>query len=484
MDFKLTPSQEEALDIMDKFLKSSELTCAITGSAGTGKTTLISQGKKLASGVAVAAPTHKAKAVIAQKSDIPYAYTAAELVGLSPDTDIADFNPNEPKFRPKNEPKIQLHNTFFMDEASMINGELYSYLTDLAERYDTRIIFIGDRCQLPPVKEAATSKALTEPLTKYELTDIVRQQPTNPLSYLLLALRMDIITRMDNYFDAKTFGQLLNTLTRFGIPTVGLNAQVTDYFRYCLQNIPGQMNGDEGWQYVRTPQDYKDLLMQELENVDTFRALAYTNPKVGEYNDLLRSAEFPQASDFIVEGDRLMGYRTVKEGPGKADIMTNSCDYIVLSAEDDIAYENSKPLKVRKVIMKNDQDKRSLIKIIHPESHTAYNAIMADAYWNAKKNSSYWKEYFRLRDLYQTLEDHAIEYNNNALPYKSIDYRYAITCHKSQGSTFDSVGVDGKNISSVLHTAIDFTAAERQIVFYKLLYVAISRAAKKAILYF
>lgn len=56
--------------------------------------------------------------------------------------------------------------------------------------------------------------------------------------------------------------------------------------------------------------------------------------------------------------------------------------------------------------------------------------------------------------------------------HKSIDYAYALTIHKSQGSTFRNVYVDASNIR---------VAKDRDLSL-RLLYTALSRATNKAII--
>jgi ATP-dependent exoDNAse (exonuclease V) alpha subunit len=56
---------------------------------------------------------------------------------------------------------------------------------------------------------------------------------------------------------------------------------------------------------------------------------------------------------------------------------------------------------------------------------------------------------------------------------KSFDYSYAISTHKSQGSTFDSVFVDIRNINSCNDEAV-----RRQLQ-----YVALSRTKKNVLIY-
>ena len=68
---------------------------------------------------------------------------------------------------------------------------------------------------------------------------------------------------------------------------------------------------------------------------------------------------------------------------------------------------------------------------------------------NAIKSSSSnkklaWRKYFELNSQFLTPFD--LVYNGRLIKKKSLDYGYAMTTHKSQGSTYDKVLVDMGNI--------------------------------------
>ena len=133
------------------------LTFTLRGWAGSGKSTIIKEFLQQCSnhhigGIAVTAPTHKAKTVIRATTG-KYAMTIQKLLGLRPDTDVSNFDPNKPTFNPIGEPDISKQRLIIIDEASMLNSSLYQYLIDQAEIYSVRLLFVGDALQLPPVGE-------------------------------------------------------------------------------------------------------------------------------------------------------------------------------------------------------------------------------------------------------------------------------------------------------------------------------------------
>ena len=64
-------------------------------------------------------------------------------------------------------------------------------------------------------------------------------------------------------------------------------------------------------------------------------------------------------------------------------------------------------------------------------------------------------------------------YDGRLIRKKSFDYSYAITTHKSQGSSLDNVLVDMRNINS----------CSDENVRRQLQYVALSRTRKDALIY-
>ena len=52
------------------------------------------------------------------------------LLGLESDVNFDDFNPNDPIFNPIAIPRISDYNFVIIDEASMINQELYNMVKD------------------------------------------------------------------------------------------------------------------------------------------------------------------------------------------------------------------------------------------------------------------------------------------------------------------------------------------------------------------
>lgn len=210
----LTKSQENVLKQILDFVDSPDRVFILKGYAGTGKTTLmkflirILEEKK--NNYRLLASTGRAAKVLANLSDSNgQTSTIHSMVysfnGLNKEFDDAEeivtdktgqlflvFEPSQ--LDEKNEPET----IYIIDEASMVSdvatkdvtqakfgeGRLLKELLDYDTRPNSKFIFVGDPCQLPPIEEY-TSPALMPDyfrqqfgmqVQEAQLTEIMRQQ--------------------------------------------------------------------------------------------------------------------------------------------------------------------------------------------------------------------------------------------------------------------------------------------------------------------
>ena len=189
----LTIGQQEALARMFDWNKTHKIDSKFTliGSAGTGKSTVIGyfipQCGIPKNKIAVSAPTHKAKTVITKFTGLE-GFTLQALIGLRPDTELENFDINNPMFAPISEPRIALFDLVVIDECSMVNKALKEHLDRQSQIFGTKIIYLGDEKQLPPINEKI-STTFTEVEHTFRLTEIVRQNNTNPLMEIINSLK-------------------------------------------------------------------------------------------------------------------------------------------------------------------------------------------------------------------------------------------------------------------------------------------------------
>lgn len=169
--FQLNSEQQLALQKINVFLANSNLRSkmfSLVGPPGSGKTTII---KTLFSDdiydkkhIALSATTNKAVSVIenmfisshlGNKKNIDF-MTIHKLCKIKRHIDNDGnqyFNLDEnPKYI-KSPKSIYMYDIIVIDEASMVNQELFNLLTTLSKKIPGKIIFVGDNYQLPPINE-------------------------------------------------------------------------------------------------------------------------------------------------------------------------------------------------------------------------------------------------------------------------------------------------------------------------------------------
>jgi len=181
---QLTADQELAQNLIAEwFLNGSELQFVLAGYAGTGKTFLINHVVKnilhLKAGVEAAfvSPTGKAATVLAQGGTVAGTVHGLIYIRNEDDFDVDENGEILPSSRNlsfyKRESIDEKIRLIIVDEASMVSEEV---LRDLLS-YGVKCLFCGDRAQLPPVN--GECKLLEHP--NVELTQIVRQAEGDPI---------------------------------------------------------------------------------------------------------------------------------------------------------------------------------------------------------------------------------------------------------------------------------------------------------------
>lgn len=173
--FTLSPDQAIVLDHIHKWLDKGGRVLTLGGLAGTGKTTIVAVMVNEISDaykVQYCAPT--GKAVVRLQQNLPTHLKAKTLHSLlyKPMDDHCDACPvtedsladchattksncgcevSYLNARPGDEAKPVL---YICDEASMVDGNLFEDLCELAAANYGRILFVGDHGQLPPVQSS------------------------------------------------------------------------------------------------------------------------------------------------------------------------------------------------------------------------------------------------------------------------------------------------------------------------------------------
>lgn len=442
-----TDDQKRALESMEKWAKDGDsLVYTLDGAAGTGKTTITKQFIQSlnmpSSKIAVTAPTHKAKRVIQEATNYT-ANTIQKLLGLRPDVSMDNFDPNKPVFNPLAEETIGYYKIVLIDESSMLNAASFKMITEKAEKYGIKVLFLGDAYQLPPVNEVI-SKVFSSVKYKSTLNQVVRQDSTNPMFEVLQILRNDV-----------------KNGTQFGVAKmIDMGKSIyNDTGFSCLTNVKnGEGFGDALLKYYfSTEYEY---------NKDYVKFLSYTNKSVEQWSEGIRAKIVKEdAVNLLNIGETLMGYNTIIDKRHNSIIIENSEDYIVTGIMPNKSEYNIEGFSVT---LENDRNYTRNVFIVDTNNANAvemFTKIYNEKVAEAKANRRLWKLFYAFKERHLLLKN--LYYQGRFICKKDLYYGYGLTVHKSQGSTYTNVGLNLQN----LYTNYDI--AERN----RLIYVALSRAS-------
>lgn len=517
-DFIGTPFN---LDNIDTYL------CTLKGCAGTGKTTLTKRVVKMVRSagrqVLCVAPTHKARKVLDKIINtssflrMPTTTLASMLGKIRAHGYVGAQN-----YKKGLDTKIGMYDFFIVDEISMATTADYEDIVKLAKLYEKKVLFVGDHLQIPNpaqpyVASDSTSRYFIKQINpafviphQLELRQIVRTKEGNPLLSLLDVVRNAVGTDF-NIID------LVTTATEPEKDQPGYYLQDPEQF---LSSIKSHSKS------------FKD---------GQFRIVCYTNQSVKQYNKLIRTSHGYQeqivegelltgynnvgpignltienGQDYTVTGIKQVNNytvtspdRTYQDLTGKVVTIydgNSSSNIFMLDLEEE---ENGPVLetlvKLADKVNSIGSTKADYIRYITMKTQIVFmddiyryngNIYTGDEFKNvhpllftkttvaiepgeiAERIS---QQYPKI--IAQRLKDNKEIYASEALSdmfqviEKDISYGYAITAHKSQGSTYHTVFMDEQDFNtlrdhwSVRHKATIRTERDQ------LKYVALSRAS-------
>lgn len=413
----LSQDQEKALKLLSNFVfNSNEKLFSLIGRPGVGKSTVIKEFIKIlkdkgfdqknvfGNSFILCAPTHKAANILSEgiNEDVK---TLHQFLTLSPKIDIFELDLRELKFLAKGD--VESHDLVIIDESSMISDDLYDLLLEKCK--DMKIIFLLDFKQLKPVKQKGLSKAALIS-NKFELTTNHRQ--SDPiLMQLIEDSRNKIITDFSSYKS--------DNLTLF--------TSAKEMSNSALDNFKMQSN---------------------LEFSTFSKILTYTNDRVEKYNKYIHH--------YIAEGEEYCYNELLTGYTGLRNKIRNSEDFVVKSVKVDIKYlkeidltVTGFKLNIKSLITEDDLDifilKRDTSEDIKLKLGFGIEDIRIKAI-NArgKARTDLWRKYYSLDESFCTPFD--LLYDNRVVKSKTLDYGYAQTLHRAQGSTYDVVYYDNNSI--------------------------------------
>lgn len=361
----------------------------LSGFAGTGKTfcmrEVASRCAKSHVSIVYTAPTNKAAKVL--RRQVGNACTIYSLLNLRVDKsgELKEVVTGKPA-------DLSDVDVIVVDEGSMVNKVLFRHLEDQALRFMCKVIFMGDPAQLPPVKEAAS-----------------------PIWQMDIRSNLTRVMRHDN--------QILNLVTT-------IRGQI-DSLAPCF--TPKSDNDAAGGVFKLTRSQFKEQIYAaacrgEFADGNQSKVIAWRNVRVAEYNDVIRAAIFgaDAVSGFYLPGDRVVAASPCMRG-----------DDTILTTDEEAIVERTKdckhPLESKyngiELQCRTEDNRVIRLLVIHPSSQQQFQNDSEMLAHEARGNGKLWKRFWEHKELFHDLK-----------------YAYALTAHRSQGSTYENVFVDFQDV--------------------------------------
>lgn len=458
---ELNEGQAKAFNKILDFLTDPECekdAFVLSGSAGTGKTYLL---KKLVhwvtqnhnkNRIAITAPTNKAVRVLYTAGEFEgtqvmnfkkdffdeSGYTATslkystihKLLGLT--ESITKRGEQVFKSSGNNRNEINNYNILIVDETSMLSDELCEEILNFSKQ--VKIIFTGDNAQIPPINKDDCIPFRDDhfyDFDYFELTEIMRQKEGNPIIEASCVIR-------ENLTKAQP------------IPMLKTQLDENDHGIIFYEAREEKHKVREMFEEYFNCEAFK-------EDANYAKVIAWRNKIVAYMNNTIREILYGDSIPMFVEGEKLIADKPIF---GEYGIVFNTSeemsvikvdtrrktfytgDYKLSAKIYDLEVESYDPGS-KEIIKRN-------IEVIHEDSLAEYQLVIGKAKNAAKKayDKRLWVTYYNI-----------MKWSAN------VAYNYAITAHKSQGSTYQNVllvenDID-KNSNIVERNRIKYTAYTR-----------------------
>ena len=399
-----TPEQASALAGMIEFIEDyaadhSDPFFCLKGYAGTGKSysiTLLAKDKlpddrqRFKPGqICFTAPTNKAVKVLRNYLDgaglqASPSKTIYSLLGLSLQAN------GEVKELAKPEEPVDLSGfkVIVVDEASMVNRFLMDAIREASAEWNVPFIFMGDPAQLPPVGE------ITSPVWKVnrgaELTTVMRYGNS----------MLDLATSIRKVVDSP-------------FPSIKITTAPPVY----------------RW----TKPEWQD---QALANLELFKSgdakiIAWRNVTVDAHNFFIRSAIFgrqeARANPWL-PGDKIVATAMLKGLDDEIFMRTDEEATILEVVQGQ--HPRHTEFEIFNLLVLDESDRKQTIRTLTPSGQFALNNRLNELSIEAKSGKRYkWREFWSLKEA-----------------FNEVRHSYAITSHRSQGSSYLKTFIDLEDI--------------------------------------
>lgn len=432
----------------------------IEGKAGTGKTTIAKEILKEFEDeqIYVAAVSHKAKGVIknsfGEDTRGKKFFSIASLLGMK---GINDNDTQTTKFQVGT--KVPLLDNppalLVIDEASMITEDVLKKIIDINSSLSRpfQMLFLGDIGQIQPIRDEQSEFYRTHKNLLNKKSDIFNSKHKSKLITRVRQGEANPILPYADYFweNSQKENPELN-------PTQHIvrNNQITDNGSLLFSNSEAEVLN-----YVIKA--VKNAVEKGLTN--HVKIVTYHVNEKTELNQKIHEALFGKDSDYS-KGDMLI-LNSPYDLPDVNATMENSSEIQIKSIQD----EDTDEFGVHTLYLETNgtaytrtgnEQKDCVIQVVSRNDIGLYNNKLNELASYAKRQTN--------RALKKQAWGDFWEYKGR---YADVDFGYAITAHKSQGSTYDIVVVDEKDIMGTTATSNQEKS--------ELIYTALTRPRKTAI---
>lgn len=432
----------------------------IEGKAGTGKTTIAKEILKEFEDeqIYVAAVSHKAKGVIKSSfGDDTRGKKFFSIAGLLGMKGINDNDTQTTKFQVglkvpllDNPPALLV-----IDEASMITEDVLKKIININSSLSRpfQMLFLGDIGQIQPIRDEQSEFYRTHKDLLNKKSDIFNSKHKSKLITRVRQGEANPILPYADYFweNSQKENPELN-------PTQHIvrNNQITDKGSLLFSNSEGEVLNS-------VIKAVKNAVEKSLTN--HVKIVTYHVNEKTELNQKIHEALFGKDSDYS-KGDMLI-LNSPYDLPDVNATMENSSEIQINSIQDtDVDEFGVHTLYLETngtaYTRTGNEQKDCVIQVVSRNDIGLYNQKLQELASYAKRQTN--------RALKKQAWSDFWEYKGR---YADVDFGYAITAHKSQGSTYDIVVVDEKDIMGTTATSNQEKS--------ELIYTALTRPRKTAI---
>ena len=465
----LSKGQEIAITKLEAFLASSEQVFMLKGYAGSGKTTIlkgfVAYLNAIEKDFALMAPTGRAAKVIREKTGQEAFTIHKSIYSYDELVEIEEGDSFYYHYKIRNNVDV-VGKIFIVDEASMLSdakseGEFFRFgtsrlLSDLISytrvsqpNVNSKIIFVGDPCQLPPVGDNS-SKAFDSNYLKVnfnltseetEMKEVKRQGGESGILKAAAKIRKSISSHFFNDFNLRSNGiDIIN---------------------------PSYENFLDKWQ----------------ETTSTKIIIASKNKTCLELNLQIRERLFGNPNLPVLKSDIvIMGGNNYRKGifNGEFAVINNVSDTIT---------QRTILLRGKNPVTLNWRD----IELVFPDAESNNKVVKGKLLENFLYGDNYLKPeeiqalYVDFTSRHKGLRPKTNEFKEAIMQDEYFNclllkYGYAVTCHKAQGGEWDNVFTVWDNDNMIgfdCFTDKQRRAGKTNQDFYRWAYTAITRASKK-----